>query len=344
MRARFAAMLALLVAAAAVAATTLGPGDPTTVFVDGFTTPCRTTVGPDGYLYVVDLGDHFIYRVAPDGTKTLFNDDVTDPRGISFDSFGNLLVAGRADGTVWRVSPAGVTTPFLTGITWPLRARVGPDGDIWVATVDSVHHYDAMGRHIEGIDVISQGVAAYGLQFDPAGVLYITNWGGFGTLVNGIVTPVPIDNPLRSGSPHFDTDGNAYWIHEAVEEGDTHRLVLSDPTLAVLDEAFASFSDGPCGHVFGRDATGVTTSRQFVGLRNGTIVEVNAAAIPAPGLPETGLQLSDLAESEVVDEILVQESQVTGNQIYFLDVIGNNDGTFDVGDFRAYLVATGTVE
>jgi hypothetical protein len=81
----------------------------------------------------------------------------------------------------------------------------------------------------------------------------------------------------------------------------------------------------------------------FVSLRDGSIVELNATGVAAPGVPEVGLSLADLDESAVADEILGAGSQVTANQAYFLDVIGNDDGTYDVGDFRAYLVAAGVV-
>jgi hypothetical protein len=341
---RLVGLLAMLTATAAVAATALGPGDPTTVFVDGFTTPCRTSFGPDGYLYVVDFGDHFIYRVAPDGTKTLFHDDIADPRSMAFDAFGYLLVAGRGDGTVWRVDQTGQAAPFLTGLTNPIRPRVGPNGDIWVAAVDSVYQFDAVGRLLGKWDVISQGQAAFGLQFDPAATLYITNWGGFSTLEDGIVTPVPISEPARNGAPHFDVAGNAYWIHESVDAQDTHRMILAGPDLSVTDEDFATFAEGPCAHVFGRDTDGTTNTRQFVSLRDGTIVEVNAAGVSSPGVPETGLELGQLDEEECADEILGQDGQVTDDELHFLDVIGNNDGGYDVGDFRAYLVTTGTID
>jgi len=41
--------------------------------------------------------------------------------------------------------------------------------------------------------------------------------------------------------------------------------------------------------------------------------------------------------------ILGLSSQVTANQTHLLDVIGNDNGRYDVGDLRAYLVATGVV-
>jgi len=44
-----------------------------------------------------------------------------------------------------------------------------------------------------------------------------------------------------------------------------------------------------------------------------------------------------------VNRVLGVASQVTTDLAYFLDVIGNDDGSFDVGDFRAYLVTAGVV-
>ena len=343
MNARPAGLLALLMTAGAIGAATLGPGDPTTVFADGFTTPCRASFGPDGYLYVVDFGDRAIHRVASDGTKSLFSSEVGDPRGIAFDAFGHLIVPDRDNNQVHRIAPDGTASPFLQMFR-PIRARIGPNGDVWIAAVDSVHHYDAMGRLVERVDVAAQGGAAFGLQFNPDGELYFTSWGGFWKLDGQTVIPVVTGMQPRMGSPHFDVAGNAYWIHEAVEEGDAHRVIFGDSDITVTDAAFASLADGPCSHVFARDATGATTNRQFVGLRNGTIVELNAAGVAAPGVDETGLELADLVADEVADEILGLDTQVTADQTYFLDVIGNHDGTYDVGDFRAYLVATGAID
>jgi hypothetical protein len=232
-------------------------------------------------------------------------------------------------------------SPFLEVFN-ARRPRVGPNGDIWVAAVDTLHHFDAIGRPLEHIDVRSQGAAVWGLQFTPDGVLYLTNNSGFWTLHGQTVLPA-LAEPQNS-APHFDVQGNAYWYHRAIDPADTHRVIMADANLAVLNDTFASLTVDPCAMVFGRDQTGATTNRLFVSLRDGSIVELNAAGIAAPGVPEVGLSLADLDESVVVNDILGEASGLTANETYFLDVIGNDDGSWDVGDFRAYLTAIGIVQ
>jgi hypothetical protein len=342
MLARYAALLLLLMTTGAASLTMFGPGDPASVFVSGFTTPCRTSFDGAGNLYVVDLPVNTIYKVTPGGMTSVFTDQISTPRGITFDPFGNMLAADPTAGMVYKVTPQGQVTAFLEVLN-AQRPRIGPNGDIWVAAVDTLHHFDAMGRRLEQLDVGAQGAAAWGLQFTPDGVLYLTNTAAFWKLMGQTVVPVLTGMPPQNSAPHFDVEGNAYWIRQAMDASDTHRVILADTDLVVIADTFANFATAPCAMVFGRDGTGAMTNRLFVSLRDGSIVELNAAGIAAAGVPEVGLSLGDLDDSEVVNKILGVTSRVTANQTYFLDVIGNDDGTFDVGDFRAYLLATGVV-
>jgi hypothetical protein len=342
MPARYPALLLVLMTTGAASSAMLGPGNPTSVFVSGFTTPCRTSFDGAGNLYVVDLPASTIYKVTPSGATTVFTDQISTPRGITFDPFGDMLVADPTEGVVYKVTPQGQVTPFLE-VVGAQRPRIGPNGDIWVAAVDTLHHFDAMGRPLEHIDVAAQGGAAWGLQFTPDGVLYLTNTVAFWKLAGQTVVPVLTDMPPQNSAPHFDVEGNAYWTRQAMDVSDTNRVILADASLAVIEDTFASLAAAPCAIVFGRDATGAMTNHLFVSLRDGSIVQLNAAGIATAGVPEVGLSLGDLDASEVANKILGVASQVTANQTYFLDVIGNDNGTYDVGDFRAYLVATGVV-
>lgn len=342
MPARYAALLLVFVTAGAAGLATAGPGDPASVFVSGFTTPCRTSFDYAGNLYVVDLPVSTIYKVTPDGSKSVFTDQISMPRGITFDPFGDMLVADRAAGIVYKVTPQGQASPFLEVFN-AVRARVGPNGDIWVAAVDTLHHFDAVGRPLEHIDVRAQGAAAWDVRFTPDGALYFSSFPDFWKLEGHTVFPVLTGQQGQNSAPHFDVEGNAYWAHEATDAGDTHRVILADENFSVVEDSFATFAAGPCAMAFGRDPYG-TTNRLFISLRDGSIVELNSAGIAAAGVPEVGLSLTDLGESEVADEILGTSSPVTPDQAYFLDVIGNNDGNYDVGDFRAYLIATGVVD
>jgi hypothetical protein len=296
--------------------------------------------GPQGDLFVTDQGT--IYGVTLDGTVSVFV-TVPDARGNDFDAFGHLLVPSPANGTVYRVSPTGEVTPFLTVFN-PRRARTGPDGSIWIATIDSLHHFDAVGRYLESFDVMSQGGAAFGLRFSPSGELYFTSWAGYWKLENGAVVPVLTGLTPRQGAPNFDELGNSYRIFEAVGVGDTDRVILADSDFATVDDTLVSQIQAPCSAAFARDAAGDMTNRFFVGQRDGTLVEVNSAAIAAPGWPTVGLEIDRLDEDDCAGTVVGMTGLITADQSHFLDVIGNNNGSYDVGDFRAYLIATGITE
>lgn len=334
-------LLALTAASVEAPAQEPGPGDPTTVFASGFTAPCRIEFNSEGDMFVKDGA--VIYRVAPDGSSTVFTNEVPDARGFTFDAFGDMIVPSPGNATIYKVSPEAVVTEFISVFN-ARRARTGPDGSLWFAAIDSIHHYDAVGRHLASVDVMSQGGAAFGLRFSPSGELFFSSWGGYWKLVDGEVVPVLVGVLPRAGAPTFDELGNVYAGHESVTEGDPHRVILYDSGMNVLDDAFITAVDPPCGIQFGRDSDGSTNDRLFISQRDGTIVEANPAGIAAPGFPVVGLSLSEIDEEDCADAVVGVAAAVSENEATFLDVIGNNNGSYDVGDFRAYLTRTGVVD
>ena len=46
-------------------------------------------------------------------------------------------------------------------------------------------------------------------------------------------------------------------------------------------------------------------------------------------------------KSAVVAQILTGSSALSANDLTYLDLLGNNNSTFDVGDFLAWVLATG---
>jgi hypothetical protein len=334
-------LLALTAASVDAPAQEPGPGDPTTVFASGFTAPCRMEFDSEGDLFVKDGA--VIYRVAPDGSSTVFTDEVPDGRGFTFDAFGDMIVPSPGNSTIHKVSPAAEVTDFISVFN-ARRVRTGPDGSLWFAAIDSIHHYDAMGRHLESVDVMSQGGAAFGLRFSPSGELFFSSWGGYWKLVDGVVVPVLTEVLPRGGAPTFDELGNIYTGHESVTEGDPHRVILYDSDMSVLDDAFVTDVEPPCGIQFGRETDGSTNARLFIAQRDGTIVEANPAGIAAPGFPVVGLALNEIDEEDCADAVVGVPASVSEDESTFLDAIGNNNGSYDAGDFRAYLVRTGVVD
>ena len=90
------------------------------------------------------------------------------------------------------------------------------------------------------------------------------------------------------------------------------------------------------------------------GLVSGTPTEVGSFSFVAKARSE-GINLSleaedtvqisvgaaSLALNDVVDELLLGNGALDQDQLNYLDLIGNNNGGYDVGDLRAFLQATG---
>lgn len=344
MRARSAVLAAVLLATVSGAAFAQGPGDPTTVFADGFNLPCRLAVDSVGNLLVTELALGEIWSVAPSGGRTLFTDQVPDPRWLAFDAFGWLLVTSHTDSVVYRISPQGDLTEFAE-LAGGVGVATGPDGSIWVGAVDTLFHFDAMGRRLEAIETRETfGLAVRALYFAPTGELYMTGSGTLWKLVAAVPQNLLAGLPLAWAGIAFDTDGNGYWAHEAYDEGDMDRLSLIDLDGNWLNEAWITQVVDPCRCAFGRNPDGSTNSDLYIAQRDGAIVKAAAGSTLAAGWPVVGLRFSDIDEASAADEVMGVPNLLTDPTRTFLDVIGNNDGSYDVGDFRAYLIAAGVVE
>ena len=338
------ALCAILLVGSAGVASAQGPGDPTAPFADGFSLPCRLAVDSVGNLLVAELGLGEIWRVDPSGAKSLYSTAVSDPRWIAFDAFGWMLVSSHRDSVVYRISPQGEVTEFLqTSDAVGILTR--PDGSLWVAAVDSLFHVDAMGRLLEAIATIdTYDFAVRGLYPAPDGHVYLTGSAALWRLVDGSLQSLLADLPYRWWGMAFDASGNGYWAHEAIDEGDTDRITLVDLDGTWLDEAWITEVEDPCRVAFGRDPDGSTNSMLYIGQRNGEIVRAAAGSPLADGWPVQGLRLRDIDEGRAADEVMGVPGLLPDPVRTFLDVIGNHDDSYDVGDFRAYLVSAGVVD
>jgi len=344
MRARVAVLTAAFLVAGSSAAPAQGPGDPTTVFADGLGAACRMAFDSVGNLLVASLNTGEIWSIDPAGGVTLFTDQVPDPRGVSFDAFGWPLVTSHTNAMVHRISPQGEVTEFA-----PVDGGVGivtdQDGSVWVAAVDTLWHFDAMGRVLEAIETLDTfGIAARGIYPAPNGSLYLTgSAGALWRLVDGVPEQLQGVHPYRWWGLAFDVAGNGYWAHEGIDEGDIDRLVLIDLDGNWLNDTWSTQLVDPCRCVFGRDSDGTTNSDLYVGQGDGTIVKVAAGSTLAAGWPLVGLRFSEIDQAAAADEIMGVPDLLSDPERVFLDVIGNNDDSYDVGDFRAYLIAAGVV-
>jgi hypothetical protein len=135
----------------------LGPDQTSPEPVDAQPVPTSVAVGPDGALYVGELGgDPFnpgtesIYRVVPGQSPTVVASGLTAVSDIAFDHQGRLLAleidqAGLNDpalasgglptpGAIIRLGPGGQqTTVASTGLEFPIGLAVGPGNVVYVS-------------------------------------------------------------------------------------------------------------------------------------------------------------------------------------------------------------------
>ncbi len=123
--------------------------------------PTSLAVGPDGALYVGelggvggsgtgnDVGDVNVYRIAPGGTPTVYASGLTMIGSIAFDQAGRLLVmeidtAGLLDpssgfpasGAIIRINADGSRTTLASaGLEFPLGITVARDGSVYASNV-----------------------------------------------------------------------------------------------------------------------------------------------------------------------------------------------------------------
>jgi hypothetical protein len=200
-----------------------------------------------------------------------------------------------------------------------------------------LRHFDPLGRLQESFDLTSIGGFNAGpLGISPDGVPHFSNGSAMYRLVAGEAQLV-FEDELIVWVPAFDEDGNIY-----VPNATTSRLTLYGPDGSVLADPFAIGPVTPFVPAFGREADGTTNARLFVTDGDGALLEMNPDAVDAPGWP-VGFSAASLALDDVTGELLGAADMLTADELEFLDGLGNNNGRFDVGDFRAYLLATGQI-
>lgn len=275
-----------------------GPGDPVTVLATGFQIPWALTADRNGDLLVVDnafdtltfVTNAKIYRVTTAGVVTMELDNLPFINDVVLDAFGRVLALAE-DGVVYEVRE-GTLTPLIGGSGFSTAIAVSPDGDIWVARDNTIERYDPFGNQKERVSL--GFLASRDMGFAPNGILYFTD--GYDRIYR-IVDGQPVEfiqvNPDVQAIA-FDSAGNFY-----VVRGFQGEVSQYDTTGSAVADPFAHIDMGLVGHVaFGRGVSGQAVPRLFVtnftwnpdaNSYAGSLVELNAVGITAPGWPDLNL-------------------------------------------------------
>ncbi|MGD2153168.1 MAG: pre-peptidase C-terminal domain-containing protein [Gemmatimonadales bacterium] len=345
-----------------------GVGDPVTEFATGFECVYGIVTADDGTIYAADGCAYEIKEVATDGTVSTFVSGEWWPFDLTLDAFGNLIVISD-DGWIYKVSPAADVTVFDE--RYAPAIATAPDGSIWIFAypggVDAqaaaaaapgefyFYRYDPLGTLVDSLAVMGNPPEYMSIGFSPAGELHYATGDTLYKLVEGLPEVVAVDEEYGMGPFTFDADGNIYMV--SWEYYDV-SLYGSDGTL--LEDPFAREVHYPLDIVFGRDADGTPNGRLFVSdmgeggdraspsdgpqrvaQAGSSILELNPDGVYADGA-EVGMSFDLLADDDLADE-LFGVGELSDGEMEFLDFMGNQNGEYDVGDFRAYLVYIGVL-
>jgi hypothetical protein len=200
--------------------------------------PTSLAVGPDGALYVGelggaaanDVGDVNVYRIVPGQAPTVFASGLTMIGSIAFDQAGRLLVleidtAGIADpqtsglpasGAVIRINHDGSRTTLASdGLIFPLGLAVARDGSVYATNYGILSPANSPIPGVSGQVVrITDPAPASQLGGDLGGYRLASSDGGvfdFGNFTfSGSLGGVHLDQPIVGTAS--DPVGPGYWL------------------------------------------------------------------------------------------------------------------------------------
>jgi sugar lactone lactonase YvrE len=317
-----------------------GPGDPIVLRAGNLGLPLGLAVNREGSLFTGDVSTDRIWRVTPQGNASVFATGIPGPQGMAWDALGNLLIAS-GDGDVYRVTPQGQVSTFTTDPGSPFWIAIGRDGSVWLTDLSdsSIRQYGIQGQFLARYDVSVVDEFGPGpIAIAPSGEPYFSNGPDVWRLVNGQPQKV-FDAVFTVWGFAFDVAGNIYAPNPS-----TGRITLYGPTGAVLADPFVVSAVSPRAVAFGRNADGTTNARLFatdLGLELGAVIEANPAGVQHPGLP---LAFTQLYTAAAAAADLLGGGGLSDSDRQSLDALGNRNGRYDTGDFRAYLVLIGELQ
>jgi len=146
-----------------------------------FEAPLALAAGPDGTLWVGDVGNHQLLKIGPNGQVVAPREfsGVKLPQALAAAPDGTLYVADGATGKVWQHRPGGAlevlaTVPLARGLALSPDARLLYVGATWdgaVFAVDLTSAGHPVRRLLEHLNHPT------GLAVSPDGTLYIQEAG-----------------------------------------------------------------------------------------------------------------------------------------------------------------------
>ncbi|MFQ5549855.1 MAG: putative Ig domain-containing protein [Gemmatimonadales bacterium] len=316
------------------------------IFSSGVFFAAALTLGPDSDVWVHDAGAGSLIRFDPLGgmVDSISANTLGFVSGMAFSPNGQLHMTDGFQ-TVWRLDGTGFTNvlqlgEFIEGIAFDV------DGNLYVANgyLGRIDRYDVdyqptafplarsnLGGPIDIAFLADQTgtmtrrlvASNMGFNLEPpwAGGIVELNAAGISAVGHPIGIPLFVIAPE---DPPDATVGARYAVLLTVDPS------VGTPTFSIAGGAL------PAG--LGLDA--VTGLVSGVPTESGVFdVRIAALAGSLRGFARWELRVIEpsITAQTAIDEILGITGSLSDDQMNFLDIAGNNDGTFNVGDVRAHL-------
>ncbi|HSG81956.1 MAG TPA: hypothetical protein VLC48_06895, partial [Gemmatimonadota bacterium] len=314
-------------------------------FTTAVMNPGPLTFDAFGNLLAVSQNDGNIYKISPDEEVDTFVVGV----------YAGWL-ATAPDGSIWVGGGGGVNGPSEFG---------GPQ--VAAPVSGGLRHYDAMGTLVDSIVFETSQPGPF--TFGPDGTLYYLGRSIVLGSAGGTDLNVPVGGDslfkLVDGTPQalfgvpccfsdlvIDGDGNFYLTNS--EYGEVARY---GPTGTLLEDPFARTPNSPRFIRFGRDADGKPNTTLYIsdyeegGPRSPEmnpptegselISTLNPDAVDTPGVGNAAMDV--LVDDDIAAALMGDPDALNDGEMDFLDFMGNQNGEFDIGDLRAYLIYIGVL-
>ena len=137
--------------------------------------------GPDGNLWMTDIGDNAILKASTSGqllATYAIPSTNSEPQGIVAGPDGNVWFTEFASGKIARITPSGTIAEFTlpTAGAGPFSIVAGPDGRMWFAEMGPAAGQGKIGViNVDGTqarDFFSDGFHIHDLAFDANGTIW----------------------------------------------------------------------------------------------------------------------------------------------------------------------------
>lgn len=136
--------------------TKITPSGETSIFVSGLDSPNGLTFGPDGFLYIPNVGSNQIFRVDSTGAKTVFA-QVPKPSVVYFVNDTTMMAGSYTNNSMYTVNLEGEATLWHSGspLNGPIGILIDDDDNLYVSnfTDGKVFKVDSLKNFVEIADL-----------------------------------------------------------------------------------------------------------------------------------------------------------------------------------------------